>query len=155
MLLDRRTGLGLLIVAGRSQELSCILQFNLVRQCYFMPTGTGKMYQDSIRFPMGPNCCLFIAGVSWLMEGHLAGRLLHDLLSCQLSIHPCQAHGVIVFMGYPHSLMLENRKREMIWIHQRAFLLEQFRKMVFETKSSHRMATLVASFMTLFLVAYS
>ncbi|CAD5190139.1 unnamed protein product [Musa acuminata subsp. malaccensis] len=38
MLLDRRTGLGLLIVAERSQELSCILQFNLVRQCYFMPT---------------------------------------------------------------------------------------------------------------------
>ncbi|URD72389.1 hypothetical protein MUK42_36308, partial [Musa troglodytarum] len=38
MLLDRRTGLGLLIVAKRSQELSCILQFNLVRQCCIMPT---------------------------------------------------------------------------------------------------------------------
>ncbi|CAL9071247.1 unnamed protein product [Musa textilis] len=152
MLLDRRTGLGLLIVAKRSQELSCILQFNLVRQCCFMPTGTGKIMiinlatgglQDRVNILKRP------------MEGHLAGRLLHDLLSCQLSIHPCQAHGMIVFMGYPHSLMLEIRKREMIWIHQGAFLLEQFRKMVFETKSSCRMATLVASFTTLFLLAYS
>ncbi|THU63093.1 hypothetical protein C4D60_Mb01t12110 [Musa balbisiana] len=142
MLLDRRTSLGLLIVAERSQELSCILQFNLVRQCYFMPTATGGL-QDRVN------------SLKRLMEGHLAGRLLHDLLSCQLSIHPCQAHGMIVFMGYLHSLMLEIRKREMIWLHQGAFLLEKFRKMVFETKSSHRMATLVASFMTLFLLAYS